>query len=119
MPLTRATSLLSGVGYGAFFAGLAAQVAAQGLPETAEELPPFVAAAADPPRQDWLHWRQVWWTCSRQAARADGAAAVLVRLQRWNLAQTPIRPVIEQLWQAIDQADDWQPLHRWLAGLTN
>ena len=120
-PLPATLQLLANwdVGYGAFFAGLAAQVAAQGLPETAEELPPFVAAAANPPRQAWLNWRQVWWACSRQAAQADGAAAVLARLQRWNLAQTPIRPVIEQLWQAIDQADDWQPLYRWLDGLTN
>ncbi len=40
-------------------------------------------------------------------------------MRRWNLALTPTRPVIEQLWQAIDQENDWQPLHRWLDGLTN
>ncbi|MCX5966591.1 MAG: hypothetical protein NTV57_02900 [Cyanobacteria bacterium] len=36
-------------------------------------------------------------------------------LPRWNLASTPVRPLIERLWAAMDQHDDWQPLADWLA----
>ncbi|MDM7952379.1 MAG: hypothetical protein QUV07_04060 [Cyanobium sp. CZS 25K] len=36
-------------------------------------------------------------------------------LQRWNLPETPIRPVIERIWAAIDERDDWTPLQEWLA----
>lgn len=70
-----------------------------------------------PPRQPWLAWRDVWWACSHQAAHtnANATSAIADRLQRWNLPETPVRPVIERLWEAIDQADDWQPFHDWLA----
>jgi hypothetical protein len=27
-----------------------------------------------------------------------------------------VRPVIERLWQAIEEQDDWQPFQEWLAG---
>ena len=39
------------------------------------------------------------------------------RLQRWNLPEMPVRPVIERLWEAIEQRDDWQPLLDGLAVL--
>jgi hypothetical protein len=26
-----------------------------------------------------------------------------------------VRPVIERIWAAIDERDDWTPLQRWLA----
>ena len=51
------------------------------------------------------------------AAQPGGAEAIRQGLCRWNLPETPIRPRIETLWQAIAQRDDWQPLHRWLAGV--
>jgi hypothetical protein len=31
-------------------------------------------------------------------------------LQRWNLAEVPIRPAIEWIWAAIEGRDDWHPL---------
>jgi hypothetical protein len=39
---------------------------------------------------------------------------VVLRLQRWNLSLPPTRPLIETLWEAIDQRDDWQPYGVWL-----
>lgn len=63
-------------------------------PATAEELEPFVAEAPTPPRAGWLAWRDAWW--------------------RWNLPETPIRPVIERIWAAMDERDDWTPLQQWL-----
>jgi serine/tyrosine/threonine adenylyltransferase len=67
-------------------------VAHQGLPADPEQLGPFVAAAPAP----------------------GGEGAVADTLQRWNLAEVPIRPVIERIWAAIEGRDDWQPLRHWL-----
>ena len=103
------------VGYGAFFTGLAGRVAETDLPATPDELVPFMAGAPEPPRQPWLAWRDAWWACSHQAANTNAPSASADRLQRWNLPETPVRPMIERLWEAIDQADDWQPFHDWLA----
>lgn len=105
------------VGYGSFFAALAARVRLGGLPETAEDLEPFVASAAAPVRASWVTWRDAWWLWSQHQSARDGTQALAIgsALQRWNLAQTPVRPLIEQLWEAIDQHDDWQPLANWLA----
>ncbi|MBE9152833.1 YdiU family protein [Cyanobium sp. LEGE 06113] len=124
-PLPATLQLLAAwpVGYGSFFAGLAARVAEAGLPSTPDELGPFLAGAPQPPRQPWLAWRDAWWACSHQAANteanspdaASAASSIADRLQRWNLPETPVRRVIERLWEAIDQADDWQPFHDWLA----
>ncbi len=51
-----------------------------------------------------------------EAAKAGPSAQrIAATLQRWNRAQTPVRALIEQLWEAIDQHDDWQPLADWLA----
>ncbi|WP_036910979.1 MULTISPECIES: protein adenylyltransferase SelO [unclassified Prochlorococcus] len=104
------------VGYGAFFAGLAAQISTKGLPEEPEALLPVVLDAAEPARKVWLDWRDRWWTQQREAVSAEPAEAQAInaRLQRWNLVKTPIRSVIEEFWQAIDQDDDWQPLQAWL-----
>jgi hypothetical protein len=33
------------------------------------------------------------------------------------LSQTPTRPVIESLWEPIDQEDDWLPLGTWIASV--
>ncbi|MCT0224391.1 YdiU family protein [Synechococcus sp. CS-1328] len=111
------------VGYGSFFSGLAAHVASHGLPAGPEDLVPFLPGAPEPPRSEWLAWRDTWWSWSHcadsagagEAGMGDGGS-VAARLQRWNLPETPIRPVIERIWEAIDQHDDWQPFHTWLAG---
>ncbi len=105
------------VGYGAFFAGLAERVRLGGLPDTAEALEPFVASAPPPARASWLAWRDTWWLWSQHQVARDGTQALAIgaALQRWNLVQTPVRPLIEGIWAAIDQHDDWQPLADWLA----
>ena len=36
------------------------------------------------------------------------------RLRRWNVSSPPTRQLIETLWEAIDQCDDWQPYRAWL-----
>ena len=107
------------VGYGAFFAGLAAQISTKGLPEEPEALLPVVLDGAEPARKAWLDWRDRWWTQQREAVSAEPAEAQAInaRLQRWNLVTTPIRSVIEEFWQAIDQHDDWQPLQAWLKAI--
>lgn len=118
IPLTLQLLATWDVGYGDFFAGLATWVRQQGVPQTAEELQPCIAAAPLPPRGPWIAWRNAWWTWSRAVGATPGGAERLIRdLERWNLPETPIRARIETLWQAIDQNDDWQPLHRWLQGV--
>jgi hypothetical protein len=47
--------------------------------------------------------------------RGTAEARVSTGLQRWNLPETPLRPVIERIWSAIDKHDDWTPLQQWLA----
>ena len=96
------------VGYGDFFASLCRSVVEHGLPEEAEALKPFVLDAPEPPRDVWQSWRDVWWIEQRSAAD------VMQRLQRWNLLCPPTRPLIETLWEAIDQHDDWAPYGAWL-----
>ena len=112
VPLTLQLLAAWDVGYGAFFTALAQRISRAGLPDTPEELEPFVPAAPQPPRDRWLAWRDTWWAWSR--VQPQGVAP---RLQRWTLPETPVRPVIERLWEAIDQRDDWQPLADWLAEL--
>lgn len=118
VPLTLQLLAAWDVGYGDVFSGLAEWIHQHGVPETAEELVPCVAHACEPPRAAWIAWRDAWWAWSRMlAAQPDGADAIRARLQRWNADDIPIRTRIETLWEAIDQHDDWGPLHRWLAGV--
>ena len=90
------------------FASLCRRVVVQGLPEEADALEPFVLDAPAPPRDVWQAWRDAWWIEQRSAAD------VIQRLQRWNLLCPPTRPLIETLWEAIDQRDDWAPYGVWL-----
>lgn len=101
------------VGYGSFFSALAATVHAGGVPDDPEALAPFVSGAPEPPRDRWLAWREAWWVRSRR----QDPACIRASLQRWNLPDVPIRAAIEGIWEAIDQRDDWQPLHAWLEGV--
>ena len=50
---------------------------------------------------------------ARQGATAE--AAIAAGLLRWNLPETPVRSVIERIWAAIAEQDDWSPLQQWLA----
>ncbi len=119
-PVPPTLRLLAGwpVAYGAFFAALAQRVRTAGLPATAEDLEPFVAEAPAPPRAEWLAWRDSWWHGCQAVAAPEGTtteAAISACLQRWNLPEPPVRPVIERIWAAIDEQDDWTPLQQWLA----
>jgi serine/tyrosine/threonine adenylyltransferase len=38
-------------------------------------------------------------------------------LTRWNPVTVPLRPVIENVWEAIDQEDNWQPFYDLVAKL--
>ena len=119
-PVPPTLRLLAGwpVAYGRFFAALAERIQVGGLPATADDLAPFVAEAPAPPRAEWLAWRDAWWHWSHAVAATSGTtggAAISACLQRWNLPETPVRPVIERLWAAIDAGDDWTPLQQWLA----
>lgn len=102
------------VAYGDFFAALAARLKQGGVPAEAEVLAPFVAGAPEPPREAWLVWRDAWWF-QVQALAPEQQARVAATAARWNLVETPVRSVIKRIWEAIDQRDDWGPLHDWLA----
>ena len=104
------------VGYGDFFAGLASVVQSAGLPQEPDGLPVVLTDCSAPPRQLWQNWRDVWWwqTHARAVPGSEPVASVSERLRRWNLSQTPTRPLIESLWEPIDQDDDWRPLQGWL-----
>ena len=109
------------VGYGDFFEGLASVIQTTGLPQEAEGLPVVLKDVPAPAREVWQSWRNAWWW-QTQAITAHGpepGASVPENLRRWNLSQTPTRPLIESLWEPIDQDDDWLPLKGWLASVMN
>ena len=114
IPLTLQLLASWDVGYGELLTGLSRRVGQRGVPCAAEDLEPFVPGAAAPERGAWLAWRDAWWAWSRCASGDGSAAAITATLERWNLPETPVRAVIERLWEAIDQHDDWRPLQQWL-----
>ena len=64
----------------------------------------------------WQAWRDAWWHALQVELKLkDRSRSVLERLDRFNLARTPSRSLIETLWEEIDQRDDWEPLFAWLA----
>jgi uncharacterized protein YdiU (UPF0061 family) len=116
VPLTLQLLASWDVGYGAFFSALASAIGQEGLPATADDLAPFVPTAPEPPRQTWMAWRNAWGAAGLcQKATSAGSPTIQRSLQVWNMPETPIRAVIERLWEAIAQGDDWQPLRDWLA----
>ncbi len=119
LPLIENTlKLLSswGVHYGKFFSAFSNHISTYGLPEEAESLLPFMGNASTPSRKTWLEWRDSWWMFQHLARSIDPQETTKIpqRLVRWNLPQTPIRSVIEDLWESIDQEDNWEPLKDWL-----
>ncbi|APD47931.1 YdiU family protein [Synechococcus sp. CS-602] len=113
VPLTLQLLAQWPVAYGSFFAALAARISSAGVPQEAEALLPFLPGAPPPPRGPWQAWRDGWWAWSH-ALPTDKQAQIGATLRRWNLPITPVRAEVERLWEAIDQRDDWQPLHQWL-----
>ena len=99
------------IDYGDFFAGLRDQVSCSALEEP-DALMPW--RTAEPPRQPWLAWRDCWWR-QWHGLSEDGRTATRWALQRWNLTRTPTRPVIEEIWQAISDHDNWEPFHQLVA----
>ena len=97
------------IDYGDFFAGLRDQVNCSDLEEP-DALTPW-QSLEEPPRQPWLAWRDCWWS-HWHSLHEDGRRATRWALQRWNLTRTPTRPVIEEVWQAISDHDNWEPFHQ-------
>lgn len=85
VPLTLQLLASWPVGYGAFFTGLTQRIKQGGIP-----------------RHPGI-WSRFW-----------AAPSIAHCLGRWYLPQTPIRPVIEGLWEAMDQRDDWEPFQQWV-----
>lgn len=108
VPLTLQLLAAWKINYGDFFAGLRDRVSASD-PEEPDALTPW--HAPEPPRKPWLAWRDCWWSHWHGLSR-NGRQAARWALQRWNLTRTPTRPVIEQVWQAISDHDNWQPFHQ-------
>lgn len=84
-----------------------------GVSEESQALEPLLSKAA-PPREPWLAWRDAWWAWSQVAGGERVPRRRWATLERHNLPEVPIRPVIERLWEAMDQRDDRQPLAQWL-----
>ena len=112
-PVTLTLQLLAAwrIDYGDFFAGLRDRVS-RSEPQEPDALTPW--QAPEPPRQPWLAWRDCWWNHWRSLPE-DGRTAARWALRRWNLTRTPTRPVIEQVWQAISDHDNWEPFHQLVA----
>ena len=111
VPLTLQLLAAWDVGYGDFFGGLRDTITAA-PPRCEDDLQPW--GTRQPQRQAWTAWRGSWWH-HWQGLNETGRRAALWALQRWNLPTTPTRPVIEKVWNAVDQADDWEPLHQLVA----
>ncbi len=99
------------INYGDFFAGLRDQVHGSTIPEP-DALVPW--QKPEPPRQQWLAWRNCWWS-HWQNLSPHGRQVACWALERWNLSVTPTRPVIEEVWQAIAHHDNWKPFHQLVA----
>ena len=69
-----------------------------------------------PPRKEWTIWRDLWCSQQKELTRIfpEEVEGIPSRLIRWNLQTTPTRYEIEKIWEAIDQNNDWIPLHEWL-----
>ena len=104
------------VAYGDWFAGLVSWVQRVGLPHEPDALAPFLVGSPSPPREVWLNWRDAWWQSLQHQLQCErGEQGVMAALIRCNLPQPASRSLIQALWEAIDQRDDWEPLATWLA----
>ncbi len=101
--------------YGSFFTWLTTEVKRDGLPPEPEALDPSKLESL-PPRAQWINWRDSWWFNQHAAVNGDPneEAQIPARLQRWNLKQIPTRLIIEGLWKAIEDDDNWEPFQQWL-----
>ncbi len=82
------------IGYHEFFLHLRSQAQVTGNPE-----------AVCPQGQSWEEWQHLY--C--QACKLLPPEQIQQTLVTANPRVVPLRPVIEEVWQAIDQRDDWQP----------
>lgn len=64
----------------------------------------------------WSKWCAVYGRLLQQQS-TDDLAAIAQQLQRANPQITIVRPEIERVWEAIDQADDWQPFNDLLTAI--
>ncbi len=107
------------IGYGDFFTALTEQILQNGLPKEPEDIRPTSYVSCDPPREQWLAWRDLWWFTQQECLKLDHDETTNIpfRLKRWNLLRTPTREVIENLWESIDLRDDWSLFYKWLEGV--
>lgn len=95
----------SQVSYHGFFAELA-----RGFNRSWRENSNFILENATFSPQITDRWRSLYQQCLEQISLAD-MESISDRLKTHN-PQTPLlRPVIESVWQAIDEANDWQPFN--------
>ena len=111
--------------YHAFFAKLRSHFAPswRDRPEDYANDRPFWVGPADSNPQGetlayWGKWCEVYGRILQQQSDQD-LAAVADQLQRANPLITIVRPEIERVWEAIDQADDWQPFAELLRAISS
>lgn len=69
--------------------------------------PGHIFPEAAPP-EFWEPWRQLYYH-QLQTVSTDELHAMQHRLQQYNPAVALVRPVIESVWEPIDQENNWQP----------
>jgi uncharacterized protein YdiU (UPF0061 family) len=52
-----------------------------------------------------------------QQQSTESLAAIAQQLRQANATITIVRPEIERVWEAIDQADNWQPFNELLVAI--
>ena len=121
--VTSTLSLISdwSINYGSFFESFSQSIINHGLPKTAEDMEPFSLNTPLPPREKWLSWRNIWWEYQNNLIQSSSEekTKVIHRLHKWNLPQTPIRKVIEKIWNEIDKNDNWSQFNSFVNSTTD
>ncbi|XGV96734.1 MAG: YdiU family protein [Leptolyngbya sp. BL-A-14] len=100
------------IGYHSFFAELAQQFSQDWRDDVGHI---FSQASVSPGEfaNLWNSWKNSYFNLLLSLPEAE-MATIASRLRVHNPTTTPLRPVIEAVWDAIDQQDDWEPFNRLL-----
>lgn len=101
----------SQVGYHAFFAGLAERFDPQWRSSAERAL-----EGVDLPREAAEAWGECYYRCLNELP-GEEMEQVRDRLQVRNPKTALLRPVIESVWEAIAQEDNWQPFNDLVAAI--